>query len=82
MIDQILSLNSLLVFNGQQLLHQVLGLITNIAPIISVEFDPNLHDLLLEFDLVLRFEGRVPAEEDIEYDTDGPPINLLIVLLS
>lgn len=80
MVDDVFGFDALLVLDGQQLLHEVLGLETDLLPVSWVELDALGEDFLLELALVFGLKRRIPAKKDIKYDTDGPPIHLLVVL--
>lgn len=80
MVDDVFGFDALLVLDGQQLLHEVLGLETDLLPVSWVELDALGEDFLLEFALIFRLKGRITAKEDVKYDSNGPPIHLLVVL--
>lgn len=79
-VYDVLCLYAPLLFDRQQLTHQVPCRRTHIAPIIGVKFYSLRQDFLLEFHLVFRLKRRISAEEDVENDAYGPPVDLFIVL--
>lgn len=80
MVDDVFGLDPLLVLDGQQLFDEVLGLETDLFPVCWVELDALSEYFLFELALIFGLKRRIAAEKDVEDDSNGPPIHLLVVL--
>lgn len=61
MVDDIFGFDTFLVLDGQKLLHEVLGLETDLLPVSRVELDALGEDFLLELALIFGLKRRVSA---------------------
>lgn len=80
MVDDVFGFDTLLVLDGQELLHEVLSLETDLLPVSRIELDALGEDFLLELALIFGLKRRISAEKDVKYDSNGPPIHLFIIL--
>ena len=63
----------------EHLADEVLGCIGDSVPVGGVESEWLLQDIAEDLFVIIAFEGRVPAEEDEEDDTETPDIARFVI---
>ena len=63
---------------GQEVLNELLGVVTDKAPLIIVHVHAALGDLLENLVLGLAVEGRVPTQHNVQNHSHAPNIRLFI----